>query len=512
MSKIEVNTVDTQCGTNLTVGAACKSVTVAGNDIRSNNYKAADGGVIVSQSGTTITLGASGDTVTLASGASQSGFGRSGSVDWQTTKKTADFTAANGEGYFVDTSSGAVNASLPAGSAGAIVAFADYTRTFGTNSLQITPNGSEKIGGVAAPAFLDADGQAGTFVYIDSTEGWINVQETSSSETGNPNLVATGGTVTTSGNCKIHTFTGPGTFEVVSVSNTAAENTVSHVVVGGGGAGADGGGSGGGGGGAGGFREVKSPITPYSASPLDGYPSAPNRVTVTAQSYPITVGAGGADDSGPNQGDDGSPSVFSTITATGGGGGGSFAAGNTGGSGGGGGGSYTNSSPDAGGAGNTPSTSPSQGNPGGESTRYPSSASNSYRHGGGGGGAGAAGGDAPDTPSNPGPSAIPGPGAPNGGGNGVTTSITASPVAYGGGGGGVKASGGPGQPQGGSGGGGNGSFGQPAHGESPNGAATAGSANTGGGGGGYMQDSPTYNPGSVSTGGSGIVIIRYKYQ
>ena len=76
MSKIEVNTVDTQCGTNLTVGAACKSVTVAGNDIRSNSYKAADGGVIVSQSGTTITLGASGDTITLASGASQTGFGR----------------------------------------------------------------------------------------------------------------------------------------------------------------------------------------------------------------------------------------------------------------------------------------------------------------------------------------------------------------------------------------------------------------------------------------------------
>ena len=57
-----------------------------------------------------------------------------------------------------------------------------------------------------------------------------------------------------------------------------------------------GGGAGGnyGGGGAGGFREVKSPVTPYTASPLDGYPSSPNRVTVTAQGYPIVVGAGGA--------------------------------------------------------------------------------------------------------------------------------------------------------------------------------------------------------------------------
>ena len=58
------------------------------------------------ESSNTITIGASGDTVTLASGASQSGFGRTGTVDWQTTPKTGDFTAANGEGYFVNTTSG----------------------------------------------------------------------------------------------------------------------------------------------------------------------------------------------------------------------------------------------------------------------------------------------------------------------------------------------------------------------------------------------------------------------
>ena len=66
MSKIEVNTVEPQCGT-------------------------------------TLTLGKSGDTVTLASGASQTGFGRTGTVDWQTTPKTATFTAASGEGYFANT-------------------------------------------------------------------------------------------------------------------------------------------------------------------------------------------------------------------------------------------------------------------------------------------------------------------------------------------------------------------------------------------------------------------------
>ena len=55
------------------------------------------------QCGTTLTLGASGDTVTLGSGASQTGFGRTGTVDWDTTAKTASFTAVSGNGYFVNT-------------------------------------------------------------------------------------------------------------------------------------------------------------------------------------------------------------------------------------------------------------------------------------------------------------------------------------------------------------------------------------------------------------------------
>ena len=81
MSKIEVNTVDAQCGSTITVGSSGKNVKIEGDDIRSNNYKASDGGNIVSQSGTTITLGASGDTISLASGASQTGFGQPGQPD-----------------------------------------------------------------------------------------------------------------------------------------------------------------------------------------------------------------------------------------------------------------------------------------------------------------------------------------------------------------------------------------------------------------------------------------------
>ena len=71
--------------------------------------------------------------IALASGASQTGFGRTGTVDWQTSDiKTGHFTAVNGEGFFVNTGGGAITMNLPAGSAGDIVSFKDYARNFAT--------------------------------------------------------------------------------------------------------------------------------------------------------------------------------------------------------------------------------------------------------------------------------------------------------------------------------------------------------------------------------------------
>jgi len=81
MSKIEVNKIGPQCGTTLTVGCGA--------------------GQTVAVDANTVTIGRCGGTVALASGATQTGFGRTGTVDWQTTIKTGDFTASNGEGYFV---------------------------------------------------------------------------------------------------------------------------------------------------------------------------------------------------------------------------------------------------------------------------------------------------------------------------------------------------------------------------------------------------------------------------
>jgi hypothetical protein len=411
-------------------------------------------------------------------------------VDWDTTAKTASFTAVSGNGYFVNTTSGAITVTLPASpSAGDIVAVADYTRTFATNNLTIGRN-SEPIGGVSADAILNVDGQSATFIYVDGTEGWINTQETQTSQTGNiPFISATGGTETTCGDFKIHTFTSPGTFTVTQVSSTAIRNTVGYQVVGGGGGGSEGGG------GAGGFREGRNTcVDNFTASPLVA--NAPtNAVTVTAQGYPITVGGGGAVSTV------GSNSVFSIITSTGGGegGGGGTDPGGAGGSGGGGGsqngpaGSPSPTGGGSGGSGNTPPVNPSQGNNGG------TGGSGFYYTGGGGGGAGATG--SAGTTAGPGSSPTSG----GNGGNGVSSSITGSSVTRGGGGGGKRWTNNPGTPgQGGTGGGGDsGGTGTP---------GTAGTANTGGGGGANSSFCGPTACGSAAAGGSGIVIIRYKYQ
>ena len=144
----------------------------------------------------------------------------------------------SGDGFFCNTTAGSFTCNLPAGAAGAIVSLADYAGTWQTNALTVSPNGSEKIGSVNADVVLNTEGQSVTFVYVDGTQGWINVQDSTSNVRGNPNLIATGGTITTSGDYRIHTFTGPGTFTVTNTSTTAAENTVSYLVVAGGGGGA----------------------------------------------------------------------------------------------------------------------------------------------------------------------------------------------------------------------------------------------------------------------------------
>ncbi|MDB2436983.1 hypothetical protein N9W29_01320 [Candidatus Pelagibacter bacterium] len=438
----------------------------------------------------TVTLGDSGDTIAIPAGVNLTSGGAltnsgtitntgtitgvaiTGTIDnqvnWQTTVKTTGFTAVAGEGYFCNTTSAAFTVTLPASpSAGDLVGIKDYANTADTNNITIGRNGSN-IEGVANDFVINIEGGSITLIYVDATKGWLSTAAAKASDITESPLftVATGGTITTSGDYKIHTFTGPGTFCVSQIGNSptvpaGGPTTVSYNVVAGGGGGVAQGAAGG----AGGFREGRDITPSYTASPL----VAPSGLSVTATSFPITVGGGG----GP--GVNGSNSIFSSITSTGGGasGGGGFSAhnGNTGGSGGGG-SAPSSGTGGTGGAGNTPPVSPPQGNNGGNG--------GSSLLSGGGGGAGAVGGNGTPTVGGP-------------GGNGVATSITGSSVTRAGGGGGGFWNGvnGPGG-AGGSGGGGSA--------VSP---YTNGVANTGGGGAG--------SPGG-NLGGSGIVIIRYKFQ
>ena len=476
-SKIEDGTIQTAelSGTvtadklNATLNLSSKTVTLPNTSVTSDmlanttvaNAKLSNSSITVR--GTARNLG---DTFTIGV-----------DVDWQSVQ-TGDFTAAAGKGYFVNTTSAAVEVTLPASaSIGDTIAIKDYAGTFATNNLTIARN-SHNIQGVANNSLISTNRASLVLVYVDATKGWLFTDEHNVASLGQALFTsATGGTITESGDFKIHSFTGDGCFVVATVGNSpiipaGGPGNVDYLVVAGGGAANDNGG-----GGAGGFRT--------------SYPSPAGVIAVTATTFPITVGGGGSGAS------PGSNSIFSTITSAGGGSGGRQVSctpqGESGGSGGGGAircfpGPGSTTWPGIGGVGNTPPVSPSQGNPGGNASPRISPAAPIA--GGGGGGDGGAGSNGAEGP----------PGTGGNGGAGTANSITGSSVTRaGGGGGGVGRHYGPTDTfVGGTGGSGGGGNGQTVDGLSP---PNNGTANTGGGAGAR---------GGV--GGSGIVIIRYKFQ
>ena len=458
MSKIEVDTIDKASGSSVTIGG----------------------------SGTNVVLGHTGQTVSIASGATTSGMGREGTVNWQTSIKTASsFTAVNGEGYFVDTSSNTVTANLPAGTSGSIVAFKDYANNFDTNKLIISPNGSQKINNDTLDLDVSTEGESLTLVYADDTKGWLVVNDGNNDAGLQPKFVtATGGTITTQcTNFKVHTFTSPGTFQITCAGNLGGSNTLEYLVV------AAGGGSArdnGGGAGAGGVRFFASCLpSPSPASPRN----APAGLTASVASFPITIGAGGTPGGTPGgPGGRGSDATFSTITSTGGGGssgdGQPFTPTSNGGS-----GSGAGQGGGPVGSGNTPPVTPPQGSNGGGTGSNP---------GGGGGGGGFMATGSNQSGDNGGAGGAGGGFAPGYFGcNGVSCSSFRFFAGGGGGGSGQPGSGGAGAGGTGGGGAGGATNGNPGNG---------GTANTGGGAGGGGQG------GEGAIGGSAIIMIRYKFQ
>jgi hypothetical protein len=259
--------------------------------------------------------------------------------------------------------------------------------------------------------------------------------------------LATGGSVATLNGYRIHTFNSTGTFCALGPLNVEY-----FIVAGGGSAGSALYHSGGGGGG----------------GVLQG------SCFVNAGTYTVTVGAGGTNPtSSTTRGNNGSNSSFNGLTATGGGGGGVYSntTGLNGGSGGGGG-------AEGGVFGAAGTGIAGQGYRGGV---YDGSVSGT-KHGGGGGGAGGAGTAGSNSSG-------------GNGGIGITSMISGTLRYYSGGGGGSTEYS-SGVTTGGLGGGGNGNYNT----------GENGTANTGGGGGGGERISPA----TSGSGGSGIVIIRYR--
>ena len=116
--------------------------------------------------------------VASVSGSGTTGVGQlsfaevSGGTSWQAVK-TSGFTAVAGEGYFINTTSGAIEMDLPAGNIGDEISFIDYAGTFDSNALTIDQNGTEKIAGSTDPLTVSTERAANTLVYVDGTQGWL---------------------------------------------------------------------------------------------------------------------------------------------------------------------------------------------------------------------------------------------------------------------------------------------------------------------------------------------------
>lgn len=113
------------------------------------------------------------DQVLKTDGAGNLSFGEvTGGESWQTVK-TGNFNAVASEGYFINTTSAAITATLPGSpSLGDFITFIDYAGTFDTNNLTIARNGNP-IQGAASDLTVSVERAAFTLVYVDGTQGWL---------------------------------------------------------------------------------------------------------------------------------------------------------------------------------------------------------------------------------------------------------------------------------------------------------------------------------------------------
>ena len=94
---------------------------------------------------------------------------------WETKTSAFDVTASRG--YFVDTSGGAVTATLPASpTAGDTVRFIDLSATFDSNNLTVARNG-KKIQGASSDMTVATERAGFALVFSGDTQGWLLMEK-----------------------------------------------------------------------------------------------------------------------------------------------------------------------------------------------------------------------------------------------------------------------------------------------------------------------------------------------
>ena len=113
------------------------------------------------------------DQILTTNGSGQLSFvDNSGGTSW-VAGKTSSFNVAAGEGYFVDTSSNVITATLPASpTIGDEASFVDVAGTFDTNSFTVARNG-KPIQGSAADLTVSVERAGFTLVFYNDTQGWV---------------------------------------------------------------------------------------------------------------------------------------------------------------------------------------------------------------------------------------------------------------------------------------------------------------------------------------------------
>jgi hypothetical protein len=125
------------------------------------------------------------------------GIGRTGTVDWCTTAKTSHhLQQLSGDGFFINTTGGAITVTLPSSPQQEILLHSKIMQTLGILIMLQLVEVDQKLDGACVCATLEIEAQSVTLIYVDGTKGWKDIHDSTSNVQGASFVAATGGTDT----------------------------------------------------------------------------------------------------------------------------------------------------------------------------------------------------------------------------------------------------------------------------------------------------------------------------